>query len=80
MDEPTPNQTEPEAARRQAEQAAWLNDLAAADEAAPRGGAMARQERAVAMELEMEAEYLRAHAAAAAGRPSGAAVDPAQHR
>jgi hypothetical protein len=80
MHEPESNQTEPEAARRQDERAAWLKDLAAADEAAPRGAGMASQERAVARELEIEAEYLRAQAATAARRPSGAAADPEGHR
>jgi hypothetical protein len=65
MHEHEPSQSQLEAAERQSEEAALLRDLANADDTAPGGAAMASQGRAVASELEMEAEYLRGR------RPAG---------
>jgi hypothetical protein len=51
-----------EAAEREDDEAATLRMFASADERVPPLAAIAREDRAVATELEMEAEYLRAKA------------------
>jgi hypothetical protein len=48
-----------EAAEREDDEAAWLQSLADADEKAPQTAGIGGADRAVAIELEMEAEYLR---------------------
>ncbi len=63
MDENELRQAQYEAAQRVHGEAAWLDMLADADERAPQRAAIARQDRAVARELEMEAEYLQTLAA-----------------
>lgn len=52
-------QPEREAAEREDDEAAWLESLADADEEAPRTAVLAGADRAVAIELQMEVEYLR---------------------
>lgn len=52
-----------EAAEREDDETAWLETLADADEQAPQTAVIAGEDRAVAIELEMEAEYLREKAA-----------------
>lgn len=63
MDEEVLKQAAKDAAEREGDEAAWLEMLADADENAPPMAAIASQDRAVALELEMEAEYLRKKAA-----------------
>lgn len=63
MDEMELRQAQYEAAERVDERAAWLEMLAEADEQTPQRAAIASQDRAIATELKMEAEYLRAKAA-----------------
>jgi len=54
---------EQEAAEREEEEARTLEMLAEADEQAPGTAGIAREDRAVSRELEMEAEFLRKKAA-----------------
>lgn len=65
MDHEELKQAAYDAAEREYEEAADLEMLADADEQAPQTAAIASQDRIIAMELEMEADYLRAKA----GRP-----------
>jgi len=62
MDEEEVIQAYYDAAERESEEAASLDMLADADEQAPQTAAIASQNRIIAIELKMEAEYLRAKA------------------
>jgi hypothetical protein len=64
MDDHRQRVFEREAAERAEDEAGRLEDLADAHGKMPATAAMGLQERGVARELEMEAEYLRAAAAA----------------
>ncbi len=68
MDEKELRQAQCEAAEREDDEAACLEMLADADEQAPQTAAIAGKNRAIAKELEIEAEYLRAKAAEHSGR------------
>jgi hypothetical protein len=63
MDDQDPGQALYDTAEREHDEAAWLKMLADADEQAPQTVTIASQDRVIAMELEMEAEYLRKEAA-----------------
>lgn len=67
MDRRDAEQAFEDAAEREDDEATSLNMLADADERAPATAALATSDRAVALELELEAEYLRERAAEARG-------------
>jgi hypothetical protein len=75
MDRRDPPETPEDAAEREDDEAASLKMLADADEKAPQTAALARSDRAVALELELEADYLREEA-----RLEGLTPAPAQER